>query len=295
MDKDKKVMKWYLSMWFIGLCFALSFLIIPLFVGISLVKKRAIIEREDRSVWESRTLGQIAKLQKEKEWIEQSFRKKMMDQENSVEALKAEALAEKAKIEAEVAERKQEIVVEMAVLEEKQHALQAEVQQVENKVNIQRDALLRIEGESMSQSMGLYHPQFNEDEHPTFARNFDEIRTKQEALITGGTAVLNNATEELSEEASNHMVSNMRIALRSFNQECYILVLNATAHNADDLTARLQASYDHLNELNDHNKIAIHPEYLNLKVEELRLASAFKEELEQMQGYQNKEKVDKIG
>ena len=65
---------------------------------------------------------------------------------------------------------------------------------------------------------------------------------------------------------------NIKQIIRSFNNECDVLVSKVKFNNVEAYMHKMMKSYDDLNKLNEPNCISITQSYLNLKLKELRLA-----------------------
>lgn len=75
-------------------------------------------------------------------------------------------------------------------------------------------------------------------------------------------------------EAQGRAMTNQNIKqiLRCFNDECDMLISKVKFNNISAFIEKIQKSYDALNRMNTKNAVSISYEYLELKVQELRLA-----------------------
>lgn len=152
---------------------------------------------------------------------------------------------------------------------------EAEVKQLQNSIDERNKEIIILDDEILYQSFGLYTPMYDFVTSDEYKKKLKEIRNKQKVMIKDKKAVVCHTkwTVNGSKQAGNKMTNdNIKQILRSFNTECENVVDRVKFNNFDSMYGRIRKSYEKLNSLNESNEIDIQQEYLNLKIEELRLA-----------------------
>ena len=73
----------------------------------------------------------------------------------------------------------------------------------------------------------------------------------------------------------------IRLTARAFNNECDAAISNTNWNNVERMEQRIEKAYTAINKLNDSTAINISYQYLNLKIEELRLTHEYKDKKQQ--------------
>ena len=128
--------------------------------------------------------------------------------------------------------------------------------------------------------MGMYEPHFDFDTSEAFRDKIKEVRAKQKEMIKEKTAITCNIEWEVSgSRAEGQKMTNrgIRLTARAFNNECDAAIANVSWNNIERMEKRIVKAYEAINKMNETNKIFISPYYLQLKLDELRLAFEYKE------------------
>ena len=128
--------------------------------------------------------------------------------------------------------------------------------------------------------MGMYEPHFEFDTSEAFRDRIKEVRAKQKEMIKEKTAITCNIQWEVSgSRAEGKKMTNrgIRLTARAFNNECDAAIANVSWNNIERMEKRIVKAYEAINKMNETNKIFISPYYLQLKLDELRLAFEYKE------------------
>ncbi len=152
---------------------------------------------------------------------------------------------------------------------------EAEVRQLQDRVDERKEEIIILDDEILYQSFGLYTPLYDLASSEEYKEKLSEIRKKQKEMIKDKTAVLSftSWTVNGSVQAGNKMTNdNIKQILRSFNTECENVVDRVKFNNFESMYNRIEKSFAKLNSLNESNAIAIQQSYLDLKFEELSLA-----------------------
>lgn len=140
--------------------------------------------------------------------------------------------------------------------------------------NLQHDIDILNEDIEM-QEFGIYKPRYKFASALVYKDTLEAIRVSQKQMIKTKTAVSfnNNWTVNGSKTEGKKMTnSNIRQILRSFNNECEVLINKVTYKNFDSIKNKIIKIYDDLNKLNRTQEIMLTSGYLGLKLEELHLA-----------------------
>jgi hypothetical protein len=129
-------------------------------------------------------------------------------------------------------------------------------------------------------SFGVYEPHFTFQASAEYKTALENIRTQAKALVR-----LNQATTvpvQWSVGGSRREGERLtklitKSLLRSFNGECEAVLASVEWNNAAKMEERVRKAYKQVNDLGDSLKISITPEYLELKLNEVRLAFEYEQ------------------
>ena len=126
--------------------------------------------------------------------------------------------------------------------------------------------------------LGFYKPHFDFDASETYKNQITRNRDQQKQLVKDKTAI--QALTEWSLEGSKAKGRTMmnraiRLTARAFNNECSTAVANVRWNNVQRMEARVIKAFEAINKLNESNQIVISREYLDLKIEEIRLTHEY--------------------
>ena len=128
--------------------------------------------------------------------------------------------------------------------------------------------------------LGFYRPHFEFDTSEEFKENIVDLKAKQKQMISNKEAICCNTewTVEGSKAKGRTMTNRgIRLTARAFNNECDAAISNTNWNNANRMEQRIEKAYTAINKLNDSTAINISHQYLNLKIEELRLTHEYKD------------------
>jgi len=132
--------------------------------------------------------------------------------------------------------------------------------------------------------LGFYKPHYDFDTSEKYKEERASIKSKQKEMISSKTAIFCHKewTVEGSKAKGRTMTNRgIRLTARAFNNECDSAISNVSWNNAERMEQRVDKAFNAINKLNESNAIEISPEYLQLKVEELRLTQEYKEKKQQ--------------
>ena len=164
---------------------------------------------------------------------------------------------------------------ELKQLEESTAAKRTESEQLQTKVAELNAQIIEADSTLELESFSLYKAKYNFSSVQEYKDRLDAVRDKQKYMVLHRTAA--TCSEEWLVNGSRsqglkHTVDNIKLFLRSFNNECDIAIASVKFNNFDRCLLRIQKSYDTINKLGRISRITISQEYYDLKVEELHLA-----------------------
>lgn len=150
------------------------------------------------------------------------------------------------------------------------------VKQLKNEIDVLNEDI------SM-QEFGIYKPRYNFASSMGYKETLKDIRDRQKQMIRNKTAVSFNTEWKVNgskAEGTKMTNNNIRQILRSFNNECEVLINKVTYKNFDRVEIRIIKVLNDLNKLNRSQQVAITDAYLALKLEEMYLAFEYAEKKE---------------
>jgi len=132
--------------------------------------------------------------------------------------------------------------------------------------------------------LGFYKPHYDFDTSEEYKENIASVKAKQKEMISSKNAVFCNTewTVEGSKAKGRTMTNRgIRLTARAFNNECDAAISSTNWNNAERMEQRIEKAYTAINKLNDSTAINISHQYLNLKLEELRLTHEYKDKRHQ--------------
>ena len=123
-------------------------------------------------------------------------------------------------------------------------------------------------------SFGLYHPHFDFQSSEEYKAAMEAARDRQKALVRDGRAATCDANWSINNsqrEGERMAKQNIKLFLRAFNAECDAAIGNVAWNNATKMEERIRKSFDALNKLGTVLQVAIRTEYMQAKLDELRL------------------------
>lgn len=141
-----------------------------------------------------------------------------------------------------------------------------------------RSEVLVIQETLLLESFALYEPKFKLTASHEYKTRLDTCRERQKTMIKGGTAAVGNQGWEVngSKAEGRKLVNDMtKLLLRSFNNESDICVDNVKFDNIELGEKRIRQSFEACNKLGRVMTVRLADEYLDLKLDELRLAHEY--------------------
>lgn len=123
--------------------------------------------------------------------------------------------------------------------------------------------------------MGHFDVELTYDSSAAYARAMAELKDRQKAMISASQAVVCSTTWTINgslTEGKANTKRQIRLTLRAFNNECDVCVSRVSWRNYTKMQEQIVQACTVINKANIGNCITITSGYLDLKLEELRLA-----------------------
>ena len=150
------------------------------------------------------------------------------------------------------------------------------------------------------QEFGFFERQYNFSDSTKYKDRLDTLRMEQKSMTKNGTAgrIVSPMLLDNSKSKGRAMQNQLiKAALRGFNGEADALLVKVSVVNIDNKIKALRKAFEQLNKMYSRNLIEITYQYLELKIEELRLAAEYElkkqEEKELLREQREKEREDK--
>lgn len=193
---------------------------------------------------------------------------------------------EKYKNIADLENEKEKLSNEIILLKEtannKIESLNSEVKEKEKEIidlshiiSEKKNEIVRLDDTILLQEFGLYEPIYDFTTSEGYKEKLSEIRNEQKKLIMDNAAAICSTSWEINGSLSKGKTfinKNIKHVIRSFNNECDVLISKVKFNNVEAYIHKIVKSYDDLNKLNSPNCISISESYLNAKLKELRLS-----------------------
>lgn len=178
-----------------------------------------------------------------------------------------------------------EIEREKAKAQEALNAEQAKIRKAQDELRITEQKKIELQREIVDlqsdigvQDYGLYRPTFKLATSDLYKDRLKAIREQQKQMIKNGKACTGNMQWTVNGDLrkGKKMVSDMqKLLLRAFNVECDDIVENVKISNIDKSWQRISKIADQISKLGAIMSIAITPQYMKLKQDEVSLALDF--------------------
>ena len=179
-------------------------------------------------------------------------------------------------------------------------SLDTELAQKRNELARLNEEIAVANGNLNLQEFGFFERQYSFSDSTKYKDKLDSLRIQQKSMIKNGTAgrIINPMLLANSKSKGKAMQNQLiKAALRGFNGEADALLVKVSVVNVDNKIKALRKVFEQLNKMYSRNLIEITYPYLDLKIEELRLAAEYElqkqEEKELLREQREKEREDK--
>jgi hypothetical protein len=201
-----------------------------------------------------------------------------------VERLRATAKVEtdqlRTSTKAELYELRTATQVQVTELKQQRETLSQEYASARALYDHLKKELALVEEHVEDISVGLYEPHYTYPSSQAYKSALDDVCERQKLLVKAGQAAVCGHVWEIQgdKRAGERMTKQyLKLVLRAFNGECDAATARVTWNNITKMEERIRKTYEAINELGKTMDMRITPEYLNLRVEELRLEHEYAE------------------
>lgn len=163
----------------------------------------------------------------------------------------------------------------LASLEALCEAKSAESSELIQKIEQLRSEVLVLDETILLESFAHYLPKFSFTNSQAYKTRLDSIREQQKTLIRNGAASIGGKGWTVNNSAAQgrKLVNDMiKLQIRSFNNEADYCVDNVKFNNIEAGEKRIRKSFETLNKIGQLMNVRLSDEFLNLKLDELKLA-----------------------
>ena len=145
---------------------------------------------------------------------------------------------------------------------------------LQQQIEAAKQEIIETDEAVLLQSFGFYTPHYAYTTSDEYKQKIKEIRDMQKFLVKDGSAVYGNKNWVVDNSASKgkKMIADMqKLLLRAFNAECDDAVEHVRFNNIEASEKKIRSSADNISRLGKVMSISITDEYVDLKLQELRL------------------------
>jgi hypothetical protein len=129
-------------------------------------------------------------------------------------------------------------------------------------------------------SFGLYKPHFSFKTSEEYKVALENLRDRERQLIRDGRAAFcptQWTVGDSAKEGQRMIKQYTKLMLRAFNGECEAALANVSWNNIDRMLERIRKSFEAVNQLGGVMNMSVTSDFLNLKLDELRLTYEYEE------------------
>lgn len=172
--------------------------------------------------------------------------------------------------------------VERAVheLRKKQAELTEQTHTLSSLKNELTHSIMLLEEEDFLHETGFYKSHYNFENLTNFESKLQQIRDQQKEMVRNKEAAYGmiDWTVDGNKRKGQKMINNhVKLMLRAFNGECDAAVSKVNYKNIVTLEARIRKACETLNKVSEDKHVIIATDYIDLKIQELRLVHEYQE------------------
>lgn len=163
-----------------------------------------------------------------------------------------------------------------------------------------KDEIALANDELGLQEFGFFERQYSFTSSTQYKEKLDNLRASAKELVKSDKAgnIIQPMLLDNSQSKGKAMQKQLiKAAIRGFNGEADALLTKVTVSNVENKVKALKKSFEQINKMYARNSVALSTDYLNLKIQELRLAAEYElqkqEEKELLKEQREKEREDK--
>ncbi|XXF76307.1 DUF4041 domain-containing protein [Myxococcaceae bacterium GXIMD 01537] len=241
---------------------------------------------------QKRVRGELAKarseadgaLAAEQKRVETQLARAKADAEQAISAERSRAQAELNRIREESARTSRDAARAMEEAEARRKLANVERSDLEAGIARLRAELKPLEEEEVLLSYGFYKPVYAFASVKAYEDRLESIREAQKQLLKDKAAATCSAEWSVNgskAEGKKQTERTLKLMLRAFNGEADACVAKVTYKNVKAMEARIEKAAEAINGLVEIQQCVITTRYIQLKVDELRLAYEHAEKMQQ--------------
>lgn len=165
-------------------------------------------------------------------------------------------------------------------LESRKENLEKEISSLSSSIDSMKKEAIFFEDAITYQEFGLYTPRYSFITSEEYKKELDRVRADQKAMIKNDTAIAGSKTWTVdgSKSKGNKMIKDMKkLFLRAFNSDCEDTISKVKYSNYDMSLKKIYQSAESIQKLGTMMSLSITPQYINSKVDELRLSFEYQQ------------------
>lgn len=154
-------------------------------------------------------------------------------------------------------------------------SLEKEIDSLSDEVKEKKSQVIELDETILLQEFGLYSPVYDFANSEIYKVRLDEIRQQQKNMILAKTAASCSRVWTVNGSLSKGQAmtnQNIKQIVRCFNDECDVLISKVKFNNVTAYIEKIHKSADALNRMNTKKAVQLSSDYVELKVQELKLA-----------------------
>ncbi|MGE3728121.1 MAG: DUF4041 domain-containing protein, partial [Candidatus Sericytochromatia bacterium] len=163
------------------------------------------------------------------------------------------------------------------------HGLYKAASELKSTLQTLRSDVQSLEEAKELQEFGFYKARYSFDTSEEYKVVLERVRDKQKDAIKRNNAAICHTkwTVDGSQREGKKMTKNfLKLILRAFNGECDASIAKVKYNNILVQEARIEKAFEAINKLAQNNQCEITQEYLQLKLEELKLTHELQEKIQ---------------
>lgn len=188
--------------------------------------------------------------------------------------------AEQERMRTSIEQEQKEAKEALDSLDSQQSRLNSEISDAQDTLAKLKDEITVVQDTVEIQSFGLYEPKYDFGTSAEYKDKLDEIRAEQKLMIKEKTAIIcfTEWTVDGNKAKGRRMTDRqIKLMARAFNGECDSIIQKVRYNNYYSIEKRIQAANKAINKLGEPNNCSIQADYLNLKLNELRLVHEYED------------------
>ncbi|MCE9672029.1 DUF4041 domain-containing protein [Myxococcus stipitatus] len=187
---------------------------------------------------------------------------------------------EQQRADAELTRTRAQAETAVRELEQRRQQAREDHAYLEKRITTLREELRPLEEESVLRSYGLYKPIYNLSSSEKYEQRLEAIRERQKRMLKDKEAAFCRAQWEVNGskvEGKKQTDRTLKLMLRAFNGEADACVAKVTYKNIKAMEARIEKAAEAISALTEIQQCSIALPYVELKLQELRLAHEYEE------------------